>query len=41
MDDWNKFNENELPLKEKFYGNLKMSNISDKEYEYAKKVGTH
>ena len=38
MDDWNKFNENELPLKEEFYSNLNMSNISDKEYEYAKKV---
>ena len=38
MDDWNKFNENELPLKEQFYSNLNMSNISDKEYEYAKKV---
>ena len=38
MDDWNKFNENELPLKEEFYSNFKMSNISDKEHEYAKKV---
>ena len=38
MEDWNKFNENELPLNEEFYSNLNMSNKSDKEYEYAKKV---
>ena len=38
MDDWNRFNETSLPLKEEFYSSLSLSNISDKEYEYAKKV---
>ena len=38
MDDWNKFDENVLPSKEEFYSNLHMSNISDKDYEHAKKV---
>ena len=38
MDNWNKFNETSLPSKEEFYSNLNMSNISDKEYEYANKL---
>ena len=38
MDNWNKFNETSLPSKEEFYSNLNMSNISDKEYEYANKI---
>ena len=38
MDDWDRFNETSLPLKEEFYSSLSLSNISDKEYEYAKKV---
>ena len=38
MDNWNRFNENALPSKEEFYSNLNMSNISDKDYEHAKKV---
>ena len=38
MDNWNRFNENALSSKEEFYSNLNMSNISDKDYEHAKKV---
>ena len=38
MDNWNKFNETSLPSKEEFYSNLNMSNISEKEYEYANKI---
>ena len=35
MDNWSRFNETSLPSKEEFYSSLNMSNISDKEYEYA------
>ena len=38
MDDWKRFNETELPLKEAFISNLNMTNISDKDYEHVKKV---
>ena len=34
----NRFNETSLPSKEEFYSGLNMSNISDKEFEYAKNV---
>ena len=35
MDNCSRFNETSLPSKEEFYSSLNMSNISDKEYEYA------
>ena len=38
MDNFNRFDENTLSSKEEFYSNLNMSNISDKDYEHAKKV---
>ena len=34
----NRFNKISLPSKEEFYSSLNMSNISDKEFEYAKNV---
>ena len=38
MDSWDKFNEGRLPSKDKFYSNLNMSGVNDKEYEHACKV---
>ena len=38
MDDWEKFNETSLPGKENFYGHLNMEDITDADYEYAKRV---
>ena len=38
MSSWDKFNEGRLPSKDKFYSNLNMSGVSDKEYEHACKV---
>ena len=38
MDSWNRFNETSLPSKDKFYGNLYMSGVGDKEYEHARNV---
>ena len=38
MSSWDKFNEDKLPNKDKFYSNLNMSGVSDKEYEHACKV---
>ena len=38
MSSWDKFNEGRLPSKDKFYGNLNMAGVSDKEYEHACKV---
>ena len=38
MDNWNKFDETELPLKNEFDSNLNMSSISDKDYDHAKSV---
>ena len=38
MDSWDKFNDNELPSKDKFYSKLNMSNVNDKEYDHARKV---
>ena len=39
MDDWKKFHEKSLPEKEKeeFYGNLNMEDITDLNYNHAKK----
>ena len=36
MDEWNKFDEKELPVKESFYSNLTMEDISDTDYKHAK-----
>ena len=35
MDEWNKFNEKELPCKGSFYSNLSMEDISDTDYKHA------
>ena len=39
MDGWKKFHEKSLPEKEKeeFYGNLNMEDITDLNYNHAKK----
>ena len=38
MDDWQKFNETSLPVKEEFYSNLNMEDTTDADYMYAKRV---
>ena len=38
MDNWNRFNESKLPDKAKFYSKLNMNEVSDKDYEHARKV---
>ena len=38
MDSWDKFSENELPDKDKFYSKLNIDGVSDKDYEHACKV---
>ena len=38
MDEWNKFNEKELPVKKSFYSNLTMEDISDTDYKHANNV---
>ena len=38
MDEWNKFDEKELPCKESFYSNLTMEDISDTDYKHANNV---
>ena len=38
MDSWDKFNDSKLPSKDKFYSNLNMAGVGDKEYEHACKV---
>ena len=38
MNDWNKFDETELPLKKELDSDLNMSSISDKDYNHAKSV---
>ena len=38
MDSWNKLNELKLPSKDKFYSKLNMSDVSDKDYDHARKV---
>ena len=36
MDDWEKFNETELPKKEEFYSKLNMEEITDASYMFVK-----
>ena len=38
MDNWDKFNDSKLSSKDKFYSNLNMAGVGDKEYEHACKV---
>ena len=38
MDEWNKLDEKELPVKESFYSNLMMEDISDTDYKHANNV---
>ena len=38
MDEWNKFDEKELPVKQSFYSNLMMEDISDTDYKHANNV---
>ena len=38
MDEWNKFYEKELPVKESVYSNLTMEDISDTDYKHASNV---
>ena len=38
MDDWEKFNEKSSPEKEDFYNHLNMEDITDADYENAKRV---
>ena len=38
MDSWEKFGETSLPPKKDFYSELILEDISDSDYEHAKKV---
>ena len=38
MDSWDKFNKTSLPSRDKFYSNLYMSGVGNKEYEHARNV---
>ena len=38
MDDWEKFSETSLPVKEDFYSHLNMEVITDADYAHAKKT---
>ena len=38
MDEWNKFDEKELPCKESFYSHLTMEDISDTDYKHDNNV---
>ena len=38
IDNWNRLNEIEPPSKEKFYSNLRMKSINDRDYEHGKIV---
>ena len=38
MDDREKFNETLLPVKEQFYSNLNIEDITDADYVHAKRV---
>ena len=38
MDNWNKFSEDKLPNKDKFYSKLNMSGVRDKDYDHVRKV---
>ena len=37
MDDWEKFNETSLPVKEDFYSHLNMEDITDADYAHTQK----
>ena len=37
-DSWERFDENTIPPKKSFYCELNLKNITDKDYEHAKKV---
>ena len=38
MDDWSRFDEDELPEKSEFYSSLNMDEITGVDYRHAKKV---
>ena len=38
MDSWERFDETLLPDKEAFYSQLKLEDITDEDYEHARKV---
>ena len=38
FDDWEKFNETSLPVKEDFYSHLNMEDITDSDYEQGKRI---
>ena len=38
MDKWEKFNETSLPKKEDFYSKLNMDDLTNSDYNHAKKV---
>ena len=38
MGGWEKFNETSLPKREEFYSNLNMEDITDLDYNHAKRV---
>ena len=38
MDNWERFNETELPPKESFYGELNLEDITDEDYSQVQKV---
>ena len=38
MYEWEKFNETLLPIKEDFYSNLNIEDITDSDYNHAKSV---
>ena len=38
MDSWERFDENTISLKEIFYNQLNLKNMTDKDYEQVKKV---
>ena len=37
MDSWERVDENTIPPKEAFYGELNLENITEKDYEHVKK----
>ena len=41
MDDWNKFDDTDLPSIDKFYSKLNLENISRKDYKHAQNVWKH
>ena len=40
MNNWNKFNETELPIKKEFYNKLNQENITSEDYIHAQKLWT-